>query len=57
MKIEELNLNSVDKNSLLERLKDLKVSSPSTMHPIDLELEKLGFVSIKGGVTTFLGIN
>ena len=55
MKLEDFNLNDIDKNSLLERLKDLKVSNPSTTHPIDFYLLKMGLVSIKNGSTTYIG--
>jgi len=55
MKLEDFNLSELEKNSLLERLKDLKVSSPSTAHPIDFYLQKMGLVSIKNGSTTYLG--
>ena len=53
--LEDFNLNDIDKNSLLERLKDLKVSNPSTTHPIDFYLLKMGLVSIKNGSTTYIG--
>ena len=55
MKLEDLNLSDIKKISLLERLKDLKSSSPSTVHPIDLELLKLGLVYIKNGSTIYIG--
>jgi len=55
MKLEDLDLNDLEKNSLLERIKDLKNSSPSTVHPIDRELLKLGFVSIENGSTIYIG--
>jgi len=55
MKIEDLKLSPLEANSLRERIRDLKSSSPSTTHPIDFELLKLGLVSIKNGSTTYIG--
>ena len=46
------DLSDVMKNSLLERIKDLKASNSTTTHPIDVELKKLGLVIIENGITT-----
>jgi len=54
-RIQDLKLSASDENTIYERMKDLEVSSPSTMHPIDSYLKKLGFVTIKGGLTTYIG--
>lgn len=51
-----LDLNALDSHVLHERIKDLKASSPSTFHPIDRHLEKIGLVYIKDG-RTYLNTN